>query len=215
VRRSAVLVGAQLCAALLILGSCSVSPYPTAEFHDFLGSRADNDYITLPSGERLLTALVNLGVEGTDFRPRVVVRWFHMVDPFESTYPLDAATVEEDLRKMGELLIEFADQAGWPNDYHLYVCVGDPSSWSFSYDYETETLYPPREHADMREITRRFDTRNFQSIARDDKGKSYLLARGYAETRHGKVEPTLKWSMAFDPEKQFYVTSDGEFSEIG
>ena len=197
----------------LALVSCGPVRYPCEGFTQFLDARSSGYHITMPSGKRARVNEVLLDVEHRFREPHVVVTWIHMDDPYDSTYPLDVRAVEQDAHELARLLKEYASGAGWPNDYHPYIKITGVWGWSYSYDCEAAELYAPREYADMRELSDRFGTREFESIVQLAGGYSFLLERGYLEIRDQMAKPTLRWKRAFLAARSFSISLRGEFRE--
>ncbi|MCK4410314.1 MAG: hypothetical protein KAW67_09520 [Candidatus Eisenbacteria sp.] len=197
--------------ALGLAASCA-DVDPAAGWSDYLIRNAGEHVLTLPSGQEPLSVLINMGVEKREYAPRVVVNWMYMEG--DQTYILDRDAIRTDLKYLGDLAVGFAKESGWSNDYYLYVAVGSPTSWSFTYDYEEDMLYVPSEYDALREMVRGFGSVEFREIASSEEGRRFLEARGFSKVTHGELEPTLDWSLVFGATKTVHVVR-GEFSTYG
>lgn len=180
----------------------------SAEFQAFLDQRIGPGNLVLPSGEETTGSYLRLERESRDYAPRVVLSWLTWMQ--NPQYAADSAQVRQDFRYLGDLVVTYADSSGWRNDYYLYVTGSHAPSWGFTYDYETGELYAPQNYSLLKRLVREFGTLDFEAITSTEAGRDLLIKHGMAEVRHGKLEHTIDWLVAFTAEKSVHI-SDGEF----
>jgi hypothetical protein len=196
-------------AVLLSAASCS-KPDPRAQFCDYVAGSI-GDHVELPSGARIPSYMLNLHVETAASAPRVVLNSYTKLD---DSYVLHPEAAESDMRRLGDLVGEFAAHSGWSEEYHLYIELVNGLDWSLTYDYETQMLYLPLRYDLLQGMAALFGSADFEEIASTEQGRQFLNQRGLAEFKDGEFKRRSSWTLGFGAAKTVSVVN-GEFKSYG
>jgi hypothetical protein len=132
--------------------------------------------------------------EDTEYSPKIIVT------PDVKNMPrevfVDWHRIKSNLKSYGDAFVAYAKTTTMDNSYYLYVTY---NLWDmqFIYDYERDVLYVPEDHYKISYMNQHFTDHpdivgflDFDEIATTEKGRQYLMFNGYAEMRHGELEPT-------------------------
>ena len=197
---------------MITLGGCSLRS-DTDKFKEFIKSditigEFPHEVIELPSGHKLNAPMFFLDKEKNGYNPKVVL---NVLSAPSDEWFLNLDGIKEDMKHLGEIVIEYAEKENWDNSYHLYtkIWLRNPLS-ELVYDYETDTLHVPNRYEDYMALYNTFETFDVQEIAKTDKGVEYLLSRWVGGMKHNKYEYDMDWL------KSYKVNiSDGEFKSYG
>ena len=199
---------------LIVLCGCSFKNNED-KFKDFIKNdivtvEGQNEVIKLPSGHNIDTKLFCLGFdkEKTTYKPRVVLTIFSSM---ENEWYLNLDNVKKDMRYLGEIVIQYAENEGWDNDYYVYITSDLPSTLGhLVYDYETDSLHVPNRYDDYLNLYKKFKTFNITDISERENGVDYLVDRRIGRIVHNQFEYSIDWLKSY----RVYI-SDGVFKEYG
>lgn len=199
-----------LCLLSLMLSGCNSKPNDLKDdFIEYHSAKFEGSTLVTSSNTKM--SVMSLNKESKNHVPRVVL-WLHMDASDDEKYQwlqLSYDERKEELKKCGELVIAYAKNQGWDNDYYLYVSiVGIFDGCDMVYDYETNSLYVPNCENTFVQMYQRFDTFEKEDLIGTDEGKEFLLKKGLATTKHGEID--------FNSNIGYTVfICDGEFGSFG
>lgn len=131
-------------------------------------------------------------------KPRVVIDF-----EFDSSYTETAeykknmynyicqstSQIKSDLKGLGDMVVEYAKEKKWDNNYYLYVVLSLYEYHNdFVYNYETDTLYVPKKLSVVKEMYKNFSTFYQPDIAKMDGGTEWLVSKELGTIKHGEYE---------------------------
>lgn len=161
--------------------------------------------------------IFNLDKEDSSSNPRVVMELLlsgstDATDRAKATYQWCKKSVDErknDLRELGDLLITFAKDQNWKNDYYLYISVLTETDLHVVYDYETQTLWIPTWEDTFQQMYEKFGAMSIETVTETEEGKEFVLDAGLAIIKHNELEKKQIFSYTV------YIKNSGEFSSYG
>lgn len=159
--------------------------------------------------------IVNLSKEEASAHPRVILT----VDigsgaDYESIFyqwlQLSPTERKAELRECADLVIQYAQNKKWENNYYLYVEL--ITTYNFSsivYNYETDEIWIPKFESDFIEMYEKFNTFTKNNLETTQEGIDFLLEKNWAHIKHNQVEyyPMTAYTV--------YIDEDGKFSAYG
>lgn len=152
---------------------------------------SNNKIFTTSRGTEMYVS--DLGKENDSFEQRVVLSlWIGNTEPGQKLYNWCQLPIEErklDLKECGDMVIEFAKNKGWDNNYYLYINVETiGSSHDYVYDYEDDELYIPDDEQIYCKMYEQFGTMSSSKLEELDGGIDFLVNNGLAYIKHNEVE---------------------------
>lgn len=96
---------------------------------------------------------------------------------------------KKDLRQCGNLVVDFAKNEGWKNDYYLFVKIIDIyDSCNIVYDYENDSIYIPNCEDTFIDMYQEFGTFSKENLSKTQVGKDFLIENGLATLKHNEIE---------------------------
>lgn len=115
----------------------------------------------------------------------------------------------DDYRECAEMVIDYAKNEKWNNNYYLYVNTRSIyGSCDVIYDYEKDIIYIPNKENIHKEMYEKFGTYNVKDVAELDGGADFIIDNNLGHWKHNELETTYSTSYTV------YI-HDGEFSEYG
>lgn len=177
---------------------------------DFLEYHFDSNNRVFTTSRGTEMVINYMEKEEDAYEPRVVFSlWVGNTEPDRKMYDWCQLSIEErkaDLRECGDMVIEYAKDKGWNNNYYLYVAVETISSIdSIVYDYEDESLHIPNDEQIYCAMYEQFGTMSKKDLEEMEGGIDFLVANDMAYIKHGEVEYEVDISGGVS-------VYDGEFS---
>ena len=113
----------------------------------------------------------------------------------------------DDYRECAEMVIKYAKNENWNNDYYLYVNTRNIyGSCDVVYDYEKDMIYIPNAENIYKEMYEQFGTFNVKDVAESDNGSDFIIDNNLGQWQHNELETndTTSYSISLH---------DGKFSE--
>ena len=113
----------------------------------------------------------------------------------------------DDYRECAEMVIKYAKNENWDNDYYLYVNTRNIyESCDVVYDYEKDMIYIPNVENTYKEMYEQFGTFNVKDVAESDNGSDFIIDNNLGQWQHNELETndTTSYSISLH---------DGKFSE--
>jgi len=113
----------------------------------------------------------------------------------------------DDYRECAEMVIKYAKNENWDNDYYLYVNTRNIyGSCDVIYDYEKDMIYIPNAENIYKEMYEQFGTFNVKDVAEADGGADFIVDNNLGYWKHNELETDYAISYTV-------YLHDGEFSE--
>lgn len=113
----------------------------------------------------------------------------------------------DDYRECAEMVIKYAKNENWDNDYYLYVNTRNIyGSCDVVYDYEKDMIYIPNAENIYKEMFEQFGTFNVKDIVEADNGSDFIVDNNLGQWQHNELETKDATSYSIS-------LHDGEFSE--
>lgn len=113
----------------------------------------------------------------------------------------------DDYRECAEMVIKYAKNENWDNDYYLYVNTRNIyGSCDVVYDYEKDMIYIPNAENTYKEMYEQFGTFNVKDVAEADGGSDYIIDNNLGQWQHNELETKDATSYSIS-------LHDGKFSE--
>ena len=113
----------------------------------------------------------------------------------------------DDYRECAEMVIKYAKNENWDNDYYLYVNTRNIyGSCDIVYDYEKDMIYIPNAENIYKEMFEQFGTFNVKDVAEADGGTDFIIDNNLGYWQHNELETK-------DVTSYSIFLHDGEFSE--
>lgn len=187
--RKAFLVMMMACAFLL--SACSKEEVTLEDKFESFHFNSDSGVFTTTRGTEMVVD--DLGKEDTVSEPRVVLSmWIGNTEPDQKVYNWCTMPIEErkaDLKECGDMVVEFAKNEGWDNDYYLYITIESAyNSQDIVYDYEDDELYIPKNEYVFCNMYEEFGTMSKKDVAEMDGGIDFLVNNGIGYIKHNEIE---------------------------
>lgn len=113
----------------------------------------------------------------------------------------------DDYRECAEMVIKYAKNENWDNDYYLYVNTRNIyGSCDIVYDYEKDMIYIPNAENIYKEMFEQFGTFNVKDVAEADGGTDFIIDNNLGYWQHNELETK-------DVTSYSIFLHDGKFSE--
>lgn len=113
----------------------------------------------------------------------------------------------DDYRECAEMVIKYAKNENWDNDYYLYVNTRNIyGSCDVVYDYKKDMIYIPNAENIYKEMFEQFGTFNVKDIAEADNGSDFIIDNNLGYWQHNELETK-------DTTSYSIFLHDGKFSE--
>ena len=133
-------------------------------------------------------------IGNTDFKEKLY-RWL--------TSPMD------DYRECAEMVIKYAKNENWDNNYYLYICTRNIyGDCDVIYDYEKDLIYIPNSENVYKEMYEKFGTYHIKDVADLDGGTDFIADNNLGYWKHNELETN-------DATSYTIFLNDGKFSEYG
>lgn len=187
--RKAFLVMMIACAFLL--SACSKEEVTLEDKFERFYFNSDSDVFTTSRGTEMVVD--DFGKEDAVSEPRVVLSmWIGNTEVEPKIYNWCTMPIEErkaDLKECGDMVVEFAKNEGWDNDYYLYITIKSAyDSQDIVYDYEDNELYIPNNEYVFCDMYEGFGTMSKKDVAEMDGGIDFLVNNGIGYIKHNEIE---------------------------
>ena len=113
----------------------------------------------------------------------------------------------DNYRECAEMVIKYAKNENWNNDYYLYVNTRNIyGSCDVVYDYEKDMIYIPNAENIYKEMYEQFGTFHVKDVAEADNGSDFIIDNNLGYWQHNELE--IKDATSYS----IYL-HDGKFSE--
>lgn len=131
--------------------------------------------------------------ESTEFEPNVVYSLFiGNTEPDQKVYNWCTMSIEErkaDLKECGDMIIEFAKNEKWDNDYYLYININQIyNGQDIVYNYETDSLYVPTTESIFMTMYEQFGTLYAKDLEKINGGIDFLINNNLASIKHDEIQ---------------------------
>lgn len=140
--------------------------------------------------------LLSVEIGNTDFKNQIY-QWI--------TSPVNVRM--DDYRECAEMVIKYAKNENWDNDYYLYVNTRNIyGSCDIIYDYEKDMIYIPNTENIYKEMYEQFGTFHAKDVAEADGGTDFIIDNNLGYWQHNELETK-------DVTSYSIFLRDGKFSE--
>ena len=140
--------------------------------------------------------LLSVEIGNTDFKNQIY-QWI--------TSPVNVRM--DDYRECAEMVIKYAKNKNWDNDYYLYVNTRNIyGSCDVVYDYEKDMIYMPNAENIYKEMYEQFGTFHAKDVAEADGGTDFIIDNNLGYWQHNELETK-------DATSYSIFLHDGKFSE--
>ena len=140
--------------------------------------------------------LLSVEIGNTDFKNQIY-QWI--------TSPVNVRM--DDYRECAEMVIKYAKNENWDNDYYLYVNTRNIyGSCDVVYDYEKDMIYIPNAENIYKEMYEQFGTFHAKDVAEADGGTDFIIDNNLGYWQHNELETK-------DVTSYSIFLHDGKFSE--
>ena len=140
--------------------------------------------------------LLSVEIGNTDFKNQIY-QWI--------TSPVNVRM--DDYRECAEMVIKYAKNENWDNDYYLYVNTRNIyGSCDIIYDYEKDMIYIPNAENIYKEMYEQFGTFHAKDVAEADGGTDFIIDNNLGYWQHNELETK-------DVTSYSIFLHDGKFSE--
>ena len=140
--------------------------------------------------------LLSVEIGNTDFKNQIY-QWI--------TSPVNVRM--DDYRECAEMVIKYAKNENWDNDYYLYVNTRNIyGSCDIIYDYEKDMIYIPNAENIYKEMYEQFGTFHAKDVAEADGGTDFIIDNNLGYWQHNELETKDVISYSI-------FLHDGKFSE--
>lgn len=137
-------------------------------------------------------------IGNTDFKEKLY-RWL--------TSPISKRM--DDYRECAEMVIKYAKNENWDNNYYLYICTRNIyGDCDVIYDYEKDLIYIPNSENVYKEMYEKFGTYHIKDVADLDGGTDFIADNTLGYWKHNELEKN-------DATSYTIFLNDGKFSEYG
>lgn len=140
--------------------------------------------------------LLSVEIGNTDFKNQIY-QWI--------TSPVNVRM--DDYRECAKMVIKYAKNENWDNDYYLYVNTRNIyGSCDVVYDYEKDIIYIPNAENIYKEMFEQFGTFYMKDITEADNGSDFIIDNNLGYWQHNELETK-------DATSYSIYLHDGKFSE--
>lgn len=140
--------------------------------------------------------ILSVDIGNTDFKNQIY-QWI--------TSPVNVRM--DDYRECAEMVIKYAKNENWDNDYYLYVNTRNIyGSCDIIYDYEKDMIYIPNAENIYKEMYEQFGTFHAKDVAEADGGTDFIIDNNLGYWQHNELETK-------DVTSYSIFLHDGKFSE--
>lgn len=140
--------------------------------------------------------ILSVDIGNTDFKNQIY-QWI--------TFPVNVRM--DDYRECAEMVIKYAKNENWDNDYYLYVNTRNIyGSCDIVYDYEKDMIYIPNAENIYKEMFEQFGIFNVKDVAEADGGTDFIIDNNLGYWQHNELETK-------DVTSYSIFLHDGKFSE--
>ena len=140
--------------------------------------------------------ILSVDIGNTDFKNQIY-QWI--------TSPVNVRM--DDYRECAEMVIKYAKNENWDNDYYLYVNTRNIyGSCDIIYDYGKDMIYIPNAENIYKEMYEQFGTFHAKDVAEADGGTDFIIDNNLGYWQHNELETK-------DVTSYSIFLHDGKFSE--
>ena len=164
--------------------------FTTSNGTEMVVSELQKEDVTSPK------VILSVDIGNTDFKNQIY-QWI--------TSPVSMRM--DDYRECAEMVIKYAKNENWDNDYYLYVNTRNIyGSCDVVYDYEKDIIYIPNAENIYKEMFEQFGTFYTKDITEADNGSDFIIDNNLGYWQHNELE--IK-----DVTSYSIFLHDGKFSE--
>lgn len=164
--------------------------FTTSNGTEMVVSELQKEDITSPK------VILSVDIGNTDFKNQIY-QWI--------TSPVNVRM--NDYRECAEMVIKYAKNENWDNDYYLYVNTRNIyGSCDIVYDYEKDIIYIPNAENIYKEMYEQFGTFYTKDITEADNGSDFIIDNNLGYWQHNELETK-------DATSYSIFLHDGKFSE--
>ena len=176
----------------LNLCSCSNKFDLKEDFISCNETKLNNQIFSTSTGHDMI--ILNFEKEDTSTNPKVVLTLGigGVATDNEATYKWLQLSPEErksELKEFGNLVIQYAKDNNWKNDYYLYIVVSYVYDGNnIIYDYEQDSIWIPNCEDTFIEMYEKFNTFYKKNLEESQDGIDFLISKDLAYMKHDQVE---------------------------
>lgn len=189
--------------------ACSANNSLKSDFINYYKEQLDEGAFITSMGTKFIIG--SLDKENTSNHPNVVLLVF--LNSNNHTFQwlqLSADKRKDDMKEMADLVIEYAKNNKWSNDYYLYVEVGEIyGGCCITYDYEKDEIWIPNCENIYIQMYEKFNTFYKKDLEETQEGLDFLVDNNLAYIKHNQVEYRNIFCYTV------YIDKKGKFSSYG
>lgn len=197
----------------VLLCSCSSKNNLNDDFISFYEQQLDQKVYKTTKDQNFVIG--NLDKEKVSEHPKVVLMVFlgnetKNQDEVYNWLQLPIKERKADLRECAELVIKYAQNNNWKNDYYLYVDLANVyGGCNIIYDYEKDEIWIPNCENTFIEMYEKFNTFYKKDLEETQDGIDFLVDKNLAYIKHNQVEYENIFSYTV------YIGNEGNFKSYG
>lgn len=176
---------------VITLYSCSSETDLKECFIDYYKNKLNNKTFTTSTNKEMI--IINLEKESSS-NPKVILTVCIGGESSanNATYDWLQLSPEErksELKECGDMLIQYAKDNNWSNDYYLYVNLCQVyDGCNIVYDYEQDDIWIPNRESIFIEMYEKFNTFYKRDLEETQGGIDFLISKDLAYIKHDQVE---------------------------
>lgn len=183
------------CTILLSCLLCSCSSKTDnlkSNFINYYDKQLNNNTFITSTNKKMV--IINLQKEDNSSSPKVVLTLEIGGESStnEETYQWLQLSIDErksELKECGDMVVNYAKNNNWSNNYYLYVNVSQVYDGnSIVYDYEQNTIWIPDCEDVFFKMYNNFNTFNKKELEKTQKGIDFLIENNLGYLKHNQIE---------------------------
>lgn len=175
----------------ITLCSCSSKTDLKESFIDYHKNKLDNKTFTTSTNKEMI--IIDLEKESSS-NPKVILTVCiggesSVNDVTYDWLQLSPEERKSELKECGDMLIQYAKDNNWSNDYYLYVNLCQVfDGCNIVYDYEQDDIWIPNCESTFIEMYKKFNTFYKKDLEESQEGIDFLVNKDLAYIKHDQVE---------------------------
>lgn len=200
----------------VLLCSCSSKNDLNDDFISYYEQQLDQKvYKTSNNQNFIIGNLDKQKISEVSEHPKVILRVYlgNETKNQDEVYNWLQLSIDErkaDLKECAELVIKYAQNNNWKNDYYLYVYLANIyGGCNIIYDYEKDEIWIPNCENTFIEMYEKFNTFYKKDLEETQDGIDFLVDNNLAYIKHNQVEYKNIFSYTV------YIDNEGNFKSYG
>lgn len=177
--------------SVIILCSCSSETDLKESFIDYYKNKLNNKTFTTSTNKEMI--IIDLARENSS-NPKVILTVCvggesSVNDVTYDWLQLSPEERKSELKECGDMVIQYAKDNNWSNDYYLYVNLCQVyDGCNIVYDYEQNSIWIPNCENTFIEMYKKFNTFYKKNLEESQEGIDFLIEKDLVYIKHDQVE---------------------------